>query len=80
MDNALRRLLGPAIDAPELAEAAELVREAALAAPAGGRALAAANMALEWPSEPHLVLWHGQTVLRESRGDGHVASIRARRS
>ena len=75
VDTALRRLLGPAIDTPELAEAAALVREAALAAPMGGRALAAANMALEWPSEPHLVLWHGQTVLRESRGDGHVAAL-----
>ena len=75
VDTALRRLLGPAIEAPELADAAELAREAALMAPTCGRAMAAANMALEWPSEPHLVLWHGQTVLRESRGDGHVAAL-----
>ena len=26
-------------------------------------------------SAPHLVLWHAQTVLREQRGDGHVAAL-----
>ena len=31
------------------------------------------NSALPWPDVPHLVLWHAQTVLRELRGDGHVA-------
>ena len=58
-----------------MAEAAEIAREAALAAPTAGRALAAANTALEWPEAPHLVLWHAQTVLREHRGDGHVAAL-----
>jgi len=75
VDEALRRLLGDAVDSPELGEAAELAQEAALAAPTAGRALAAANAALGWPSEPHLVLWQAQTVLRESRGDGHVAAL-----
>ena len=37
--------------------------------------LAAANAALSWPDPPHLVLWHAQTVLREHRGDGHVAAL-----
>jgi hypothetical protein len=72
---ALRRLLGHAVDSPGLAEAAELAREAALAAPLAGRPLAAANAALDWPAEPHLALWHAQTLLRESRGDGHVATL-----
>jgi hypothetical protein len=76
VDAALRRLLdGDAIASPELAEAAEITRAAALAAPTVGRALAAANAALEWPDAPHLVLWHAQTVLREQRGDGHVAAL-----
>jgi hypothetical protein len=75
VDAALRRLIGAAVDGPEVAEAAELAREAALAAPLAGRPLAAANAALEWPDSPHLVLWHAQTVLRESRGDGHVAAL-----
>jgi hypothetical protein len=37
--------------------------------------LAAANAVLEWPTEPHLMLWHAQTLLRESRGDAHVAAL-----
>ncbi len=76
VDAALRRLLGSeVIGTSEMAEAAEIAREAALAAPTAGRALAAANTALEWPEAPHLVLWHAQTVLREHRGDGHVAAL-----
>jgi hypothetical protein len=75
VDEALRRLLGPAIGSGELAEAAELAREAAQAAPTAGRALAAANATLDWPTDPHLALWQAQTLLRESRGDGHVAAL-----
>lgn len=76
VDAALRRLLGaPVLESSEMSEAAEIARTAALAAPTAGRALAAANAALGWPTEPHLVLWHAQTVLREHRGDGHVAAL-----
>ena len=39
------------------------------------RPMFAANAALEWPDEPHLALWHATTVLREHRGDGHVAAL-----
>lgn len=76
VDAALRRVLGAAVLASaDVAEAAALAREAALAAPTAGRALGAANAALPWPDAPHLVLWHAQTVLRELRGDGHVAAL-----
>jgi len=76
VDAALTRMLGPAVlTSPVVAEAAAIARDAALAAPTAGRALAAANAALEWPDRPHLVLWHAQTVLREHRGDGHVAAL-----
>jgi hypothetical protein len=76
VDAALRRLLGPELIASgELAEAAEIARAAALGAPTAGRPMAAANLALDWPQVPHLVLWHAQTVLREHRGDGHVAAL-----
>ncbi|WP_299736190.1 hypothetical protein, partial [Pseudonocardia sp. 73-21] len=76
VDAALRRLLGAdVLSSPEVAEAAGIARDAALAAPTAGRALAAANAALEWPDAPHLLLWHAQTVLREHRGDGHVAAL-----
>ena len=40
-----------------------------------GRPLAAANADLPWPGEPHLVLWQAITILREQRGDGHVAAL-----
>lgn len=76
VDAALRRLLGEELVASAgLAEAAELARVAAEAVPTAGRALAAANADLPWPSQPHLVLWHAQTLLREHRGDGHVAAL-----
>ncbi|MGI5125432.1 SCO6745 family protein [Pseudonocardia sp. CA-107938] len=76
VDVALRRLLGADVIASGgLAEAAEIATAAAAAAPTAGRALAAANAALPVPEEPHLALWHAQTVLREQRGDGHVAAL-----
>ncbi|MCP3798168.1 hypothetical protein NLX83_02750 [Allokutzneria sp. A3M-2-11 16] len=76
VDGALRRLLGAEFLAgPEIAELAELGRAAAAAAPIVGRPLAAANAALPWPDQPHLALWHATTILRESRGDGHNATL-----
>lgn len=76
VDVALRRLLGPDVIASgALAEAAEIATAASAAAPTAGRALGAANAALPVPEEPHLALWHAQTVLRELRGDGHVAAL-----
>jgi hypothetical protein len=77
IDEALRRMLGEAIDSPELAEAAELARAAAQVAVQrpDGRPLFAGHAALPWPDAPHLVLWHAQTLLREFRGDAHVAAL-----
>jgi hypothetical protein len=77
VDGALRRGLGDAIGTPEIEEAAELAGIAARAARAyvHGRPLFAAHAALDWPAEPHLALWHAQTLLREFRGDGHVAAL-----
>jgi hypothetical protein len=37
--------------------------------------LAAAHSDVLWPSAPHLVLWHAQSILREYRGDGHIAQL-----
>ncbi|MEV8510369.1 hypothetical protein AB0368_36830 [Actinoplanes sp. NPDC051475] len=77
-DAALRRACGPDLLAsPEMAEAAGLARRAAESASEHpeGRPLFAATSALPWPDEPHLVLWHAQTLLREYRGDGHVAAL-----
>ncbi len=71
VDSAVRRLFPEA----SLRRTAEVARRAAELAPVGGRPIAAANAALEWPDEPHLVLWQATTILRESRGDGHVAAL-----
>ncbi|HEY3869727.1 MAG TPA: hypothetical protein VGM10_15295 [Actinocrinis sp.] len=71
---ALTRLLGA--NPPGVERAAQLCRRAALAAGTQGRPLAAANAALPWPQEDPLdVLWHAATILREHRGDGHVAAL-----
>jgi hypothetical protein len=75
VDRALRRVLGPVIDSDELALAADLARLAAESTDPAGRPLHAAHLQLPWPEPPHLVLWHAATVLREHRGDGHVASL-----
>jgi Helix-turn-helix family len=57
--------------------AAALARAAAESAPIEGRTLFAANRALPWPEEPTAALWHACTLLREHRGDGHVAALTA---
>ncbi|WP_329125233.1 SCO6745 family protein [Streptomyces sp. NBC_01465] len=75
VDRTYRALLGDRIDSPELAEAAALARRAAEAAVHAGRPLAAANAAQPWPDAPHLVLWQAATILREHRGDGHLAAL-----
>ena len=76
-DAALRRLLGAWSDSPEAAEAAGLVRRAMEDQDPSGRPLFAAHAALPWPEAAHLALWHGATLYREFRGDGHVACLLA---
>ncbi|MFI6922519.1 hypothetical protein ACIBIZ_21445 [Nonomuraea spiralis] len=75
VDRTYRALLGDRVGGPELAEAAGLARRAAESAEVAGRPFTAANLDLPWPDEPHLVLWQAATVLREHRGDGHVAAL-----
>jgi hypothetical protein len=57
--------------------AAELLTKAAIAGELGGRPLYAANRALPCPTEPVAMLWHATTLLREHRGDGHIAVLAA---
>jgi hypothetical protein len=59
----------------DAAAAAQLAEKAARSAPLDGRPLFAANVALDWPDEPVAKLWHAVTLLREQRGDGHVAVL-----
>lgn len=72
---ALRRMLGDAADSDELAQAGELARRAAVTADPAGRALFAGHAGLPWPEDPLLAFFHAVTLLREHRGDGHVAAL-----
>lgn len=78
-DRALGRMLGPAVTGSHITRAADLARRAALEATehGQGRPLFAGHAGLPWPDAdvPHLVLWHAQSLLREFRGDGHVAVL-----
>ncbi|HMC39353.1 MAG TPA: hypothetical protein VKI19_06800 [Acidimicrobiales bacterium] len=60
---------------PDLARAVELLDGAAARCPLVGRALFAAHAALPAPEAAHLRLWWYATLLREHRGDGHVAAL-----
>lgn len=76
VDRAYRRLLGDDVVAgPEVAELASLAREATTALRAEARPLYAGHAGLDWPAEPHLVLWHAASLLREYRGDGHLLAL-----
>jgi hypothetical protein len=75
-DMALRDALGDeVVGAADMAAAAEAARRATEGCTLEGRPLYAAHAALAWPEEPHLVLWQATTLLREFRGDGHVAAL-----
>ncbi|WP_211191648.1 SCO6745 family protein [Actinoplanes sp. TBRC 11911] len=59
----------------DVTEAADLLSTAARAVDLPGRVLAASYAALPEPAHPVERLWHAATVLREHRGDGHVAAL-----
>ena len=71
VDEALRRMLGDL----DVAEAGTLARTAVEGCEPAGRPLFAAHASIDWPDEPRLALWHACTLLREFRGDGHVAAL-----
>ncbi len=75
-DRALRRLCGSLLDSPDVAAAADLAVAALAGCRPEGRTLYAATAGVPFPDgPPHLVLWHALTVLREYRGDGHIAAL-----
>lgn len=75
LDEQLRTILGARVDDPEIAKAAATLRAAAADLPFSGRPLAAAWAASPAPQAPHLALWHALAVLREWRGDNHIAVL-----
>jgi hypothetical protein len=72
---ALRRLWDNA-DESILVPIADRLEEACSLLDYSGRILGAANAVLPWPIDPVARVWQATTVLREHRGDGHVAAVR----
>jgi len=58
-----------------VAGAADALEAAARRVDLPGRVLAGAYADLVWPVDPVGRLWHAATLLREHRGDGHVAAL-----
>jgi len=73
--NALRRILGGRVDTPEFARATELLTKAATSAPFAGRPMYAALRAVPVPDDMVTRLFHAASLLREHRGDGHIAAL-----
>jgi hypothetical protein len=72
----LRRILGDELaGSPGLTRAADLTTKAATSAPTAGRVMYAGMRTLPVPGDPVARLWHSATMLREHRGDGHVAAL-----
>jgi hypothetical protein len=72
---ALRRILGDRVDSPALARTTELLIKAATNAPLEGRPMYAALRAIPIPDDVVSRLFHAASLLREHRGDGHVAAL-----
>lgn len=74
---ALTRLLADESgNLPDVKPAVTLVRQACEGLKGEGRPLFAAHQAQPWPEENDLLsLWWGANLLREYRGDGHIAAL-----
>ncbi len=73
--NALRRILGEHVDTPAFARAAQLLTKAATSAPTEGRPMYAALRARTIPDDVVARLFDAAAMLREHRGDGHIAAL-----
>lgn len=69
---ALREVLGGSPDG--LGDAVAGLRRAVDAADPTGRPMHAGLLGVGWPDDPLGQLWHAATILREHRGDGHLAA------
>jgi hypothetical protein len=68
-------VLDRVVGGTDVAELLELARAVCAGLTVPGRPLYAAHAGLAWPEEPRLALWHAATLIREHRGDGHVAAL-----
>lgn len=62
-------------DQPGVAEAADLAAIALEGCAPEGRTLFAGHLSIPQPQDPVMRLWWAATLLREHRGDGHVATL-----
>ena len=76
---ALRRILGDSVDSPAFARATELLMRAATGASWQGRPMYAALRAIPIPDEVVARCFHAASLLREHRGDGHIAALLTQR-
>ncbi|MEO6509757.1 MAG: hypothetical protein ABIO16_02115 [Nocardioides sp.] len=70
---AMARILG----SPDIAEALAIARRVTEGLSPSGRPLYAAHAGLDWPEDDLVALWHAAGLVREHRGDGHVAVLTA---
>ncbi|MEH3156131.1 MAG: hypothetical protein PGN29_12580 [Gordonia paraffinivorans] len=61
----------------DIRQLADRLLDVAASVPMGGRPLASAWAEATAPDDPAVRLWHAVSVLREWRGDGHVAALTA---
>jgi hypothetical protein len=71
---ALERV-GVGLTVEQIAEARSIIDPVVAGLDLAGKTLAAANAAVPLPDHPLLALWQQLTVLREYRGDVHVAAL-----
>jgi hypothetical protein len=67
--------LSDVLGEPDVSEALSLAREVCEGLSPQGRPLYAAHAALPWPDDDLVALWHAATLVREHRGDGHIAVL-----
>ncbi|WP_030166643.1 MULTISPECIES: hypothetical protein [Actinomycetes] len=75
LDETLGRALGDHVGNPVLDELADRYAQKAADLPMGGRTLAAAWANSKPPTQPHVRLWHSIAIVREWRGDAHIAAL-----
>ncbi|MGI5501151.1 SCO6745 family protein [Lentzea sp. CA-135723] len=71
----VRRILGDLAETGGLVRAADLTTKAAVSASTAGRVMYAGMRTVPVPADPVARLWHSATMLREHRGDGHIAAL-----
>ena len=73
--NALRRVFGTLVDSDDFARATELLLRAGLSARHEGRPMYAALCAVNVPDDIAERMFHAASLVREHRGDGHMAAL-----